>query len=84
MVVGKPENAALRQASVRNWQGCKRITPLQPCMRRLGAPPAHDRPHSICSPGSCIGPSFLWRREGPWKDLLSGMPPRDWRVQAII
>ena len=38
MVVGKPENAALRQASVRNWQGCKRITPLQPCMRRAGGP----------------------------------------------
>ena len=26
-IAGKPENAALRQASVRNWQGCKRVAP---------------------------------------------------------
>ena len=75
--MGRPENAAHRQASVRNWQGCERITPHSRALSGLGAPPARDRPHNSAAQGPAQGP--LFGQEGgalerpPFRDAANGL-----------
>ena len=75
--VGRPENAAHRQAAVRNWQGCERITPHSRALSGLGAPPAHDRPHISAAQDPAPGPLF-GQEEGalerpPFRDAAIGL-----------
>lgn len=80
--LGGTENAAHHQAAVRNWQGCERITPT--AVHALAGDPTGPRQ---AYPGTAQAPApgpLFDKEEGPWKDLLSGMPPMVWRVQAII
>lgn len=75
--VGRPENAAHRQAAVRNRQGCERITPHSRALSGLGAPPAHDRPHISAAQDPAPGPLF-GQEEGalerpPFRDAAIGL-----------
>ena len=75
--MGRPENAAHHQGSARNWQGCDRITPRSRALSGLGAPPAHDRPHSSAAQDPAPGPLF-GQEEGalerpPFRDAANGL-----------